>query len=263
MDIGLSDPSQAGYARAYCRWFATTAAGAALALTPDVSEVAGTGEVHLTNMLCPVNYDTGDMTRPALQAACTTPGAGFQFTLQATRGGPRTTTTDTQGGANWTGLPAGKVTIAETMPDGYLYAQPYCSSAPVGSGPGSPDSSLVQSDGETINGTIQAGQALYCTLFTIAEPESTVAVIPFLCPSDYDTGDMTRPALTMACSTPGMDIDFTLTSDGSEQRTGSTGSNGFVEWKGLPSGAVSIEESVPPGLLLGAMYCDVAPHRES
>lgn len=258
MDVGLSDPNLANYAQTYCRWFNVPLADPTLALTP-AGAAAGAGEVHLTNYRCPVNYNTADMTLPALKAACTTLGEGFQFTLKASQGGPRTDTTNAQGGLIWTDVPSGNLTIAESIPDGIQFAQPYCSVAPVGSPPGSPDLSLVKSDGKTISGQLSPSQALHCELFNIPEPESTVAVIPWLCPSDYNTADMTLYALTRGCSIPGTDIEYTLTSAEGEQLTGTTGTTGFVEWKNLPSGTVAFEESVPPGYWFGAVYCDPAP----
>ncbi|MEZ4529525.1 MAG: hypothetical protein R2855_00725 [Thermomicrobiales bacterium] len=257
IDIGLSDPNLASYAQTYCRWFNVQSGDPALALTPDA--IAAAGEVHLTNYRCPVNYNTADMTLGALKAACTTVGDGFSFTLQASTGEPRTTTTDAQGLLAWTDVPSGNVTILESLPDGYRYAQPYCSVAPVGTPAGSPDLSLVQSDGKKITGQVAPGQALHCELFNIPVPQSTVAMIPFFCPPDYDTADMTLHALTVGCSIPGLNIEFTLTTADGEQFTGNTGTNGFLEWKNIPAGMVTIAQQAPPGYLAGPAYCDPAP----
>ncbi len=259
MDVGLSNSNLANYAQAYCRWFNFSTGDPAVAVTPNGDLATGAGEVHLTNYLCPVNYNTADSTLGALKASCTTAGEGFSFTLKASTGGPQTATTDAQGVLVWTDVPSGQLTIAESIPEGIRYAQPYCSVAPVGSGPGSPDSSLVQSDGKTIKGGIAPGQALHCELFNVPMPESTVAIISFLCPSDFPGSDMTLHALTVGCSIPGLNIEYTITTVEGEQLTGTTGSNGFIEWKNLTSGTVKIAQTPPMGYLAGPTYCDPAP----
>lgn len=257
MEIGSSNPGLADYAQTSCHWL-TTPIGEA-AVSPEANLASGEGEVQLANVLCPVNYKTADMTLPALRRACTTPGEGFLFTLGASSGAPRTGSSDAQGTLTWSGVPSGKLTIIEALPNGYQFSQPYCSVSPIGSGPGSPNSDVVQSDGMTITTQIAPGEALHCELFNIPMPESTVTIFPYLCPSDYKTADMTLGALQRGCQTPAVDVVYTMTSSDGHQHHGSTGSDGFVEWQHLPSGTVQIDETVPGGFLLGAAYCDPAP----
>jgi hypothetical protein len=130
MDIGPSDPSQAGYAQAYCRWLVTAPVGATLAFTPDVSEATGTGEVHLTSLLCPVNYVTGDMTRPALTVACSTPGTDIDYTVTSDGGDQRTGSTGSNDLVEWPNIRPGEVAIEESVPLGFCWGAVYCGVAP-------------------------------------------------------------------------------------------------------------------------------------
>jgi hypothetical protein len=115
MDVGLSDPNLANYTQAYCRWFNVLPDDATL-VDNAIDGATASGEVRITNYRCPVNYNTADMTLGTLKAACTTAGDGFWFLLKASRGTAQSKVTDAQGVAVWTQVPAGKLTITETLP---------------------------------------------------------------------------------------------------------------------------------------------------
>jgi uncharacterized membrane protein YgcG len=266
IDVGMSDPNLAQASQAYCRWFVVPPA--ALDDQQSLDDGGGVVEpgkaqparISVITYLCPVNRSTADMTLGALKRDCGEPGEGIEFTLKASKDGPRTAVTNVRGQVEWDNVPAGSWSITESMPDGFRFAQAYCIAYPL-SDPESPGQSSIpsSSDGITYSGEILANQGLNCEFFTIAEPESAVALFPFLCPSTYNTSDMTHGALRRSCTTAGEDIDYTLTTPDGESRTDTTGEHGFVKWGGLPAGTMTIGAGTPPGFLLGALYCDQMP----
>ncbi len=187
----------------------------------------------------------------AFQNACFSPDGEFEFTV-SDGGGFSETATTSLGSVQFT-VPAGNVTMTETIPEGFGDPAVFCwsnllptpAAAPfIGDGPG---------------WDVSEGEQVECWWFNVASPDQpghTIRVNKHVCPEGFAlAGDYWT--LANGCTERLDGVGFALTTDGGTVEA-TTDANGEIEWTDVElggSGQVQIDEAIPDGYGEPVVWC--------
>jgi hypothetical protein len=209
--------------------------------------------------ICP-DPDTGVVrTREEWFTHCSQWGEGFEFSVSQVSKETQTATTGEfgSGGAYFTDLELGPVTLTETIPSAYGTPLVWCYDyLPDVQGP----TEYVQQT--VVNGSIEyttvAGQERHC--YWLNQPVAAgIDVWKSICPPGIDISTATYTTFSSACRSDASGITFTV-SDGisvlATQKVGETYANRVV-FPAYP-GPVTVTESIPPDYGQPVVYCTTA-----
>jgi sortase (surface protein transpeptidase) len=198
---------------------------------------------------CPQGM-TIEQTAQAHQSACTQPMDNVTFTLSDSKG-PRSQAT-AGGQVQWTDVALGAVSIAETIPPGYL-PQPYVVCGFTATYNGAIIDGFPQPV-DTINGVLNItlqypGTNYFCDWYNQYAGPGEITIYKWTCPESYDvTAWNANPKQDCTEATNG--ITFVLDQPQGVDLQTNTGDsiNGAVYFGGLEPGDYTVNEIVPSGI---------------
>jgi hypothetical protein len=206
----------------------------------------GYAAVAINKHACPAGFDAYNADIYELAANCHEDPGSVAFTV--TNGIFSETASATGGGnyASFPQVPAGTLTITETVPDGYGMPIVYCKvELALDLSDIEPTTLYPVDDNASFSKAVLGGHLLWCDVFNVPEDHSTVTVNKFYCPegTGYEEDDGWYQE---NCTEYHEGVQFKLThSEGVE--FGNTDGNGQVMWDGVPMGPFSIQEYIPEG----------------
>ncbi len=154
---------------------------------------------------------------------------------------------DGAGHIYWTGLPAGSISVTETIPSGYGEPSIYCSSElpRTKSGQGS---NAIEIVGATVTTELVEGQWMICHWVNLPHDDSSITIYKYTCVEGFDIhADGADPALD--CQEYANGVYFDLTDSYGTVTTKITGALqlGHAYWGELAPGDYVVAEQVPAG----------------
>ena len=230
--------------------------------TVGADEEAG-HDITIGKLSCPPGYDATNVPLETLLADCAKHPGSVEFTV--TDGGAFSATQTTVSPdipiAYFDNVPAGSITITETVPAGYEPLSVWCSDQ------FNQNSAVSLTSQPLVNGNgivwdYAADSRLVCIWFNIGTGEApdgdnVVTVHKWRCNVE-DTGyDPVWPLdnLLATCTEAMNDVEFTLTAPNGVSTQ--TTANGLVEWTGLPEGPFSIQETIPDYYDHPVVFCNI------
>jgi hypothetical protein len=249
-----------------CAWFdiapATDAAGSAptVVATQAVSTQPSNGDrsqIDSYAYACPSRMPA-KKTIDTYRSTCT-PERGWQFVLDDRNGARKTMTTDGSGHVGWTDVPSGRWRVRELLPPGFGNPIVFCRyvAGPAGV-PLSAEWAQHPAPGGALPGEFPRGTfRIECSWFNLAPSapttHSTVEAYKLWCPEGF-SADRTLDQLMEVCTFEDRAVAFTLTTSGTSTTHQTTGM-APATWTDVPVGSVTIQEAVPDGWVLTAVWC--------
>ncbi|MDQ3655053.1 MAG: hypothetical protein M3457_08240, partial [Chloroflexota bacterium] len=213
----------------------------------------GAGSVSIWKQLCPEGFDAHTATRLELENLCGDDIPTIDFGLTSGSFSATASSTNLFRYADFPAVPAGSVTVTETVPDGYGEPVVYCHVQETGK-PVQPDEKVTVAGGASITWELDADQRLICEWYNAYDSGSIVTVDKFDCPEgtayDHDLNWYSQN-----CTAPHDGIEFNLTHSGGLDPEFTA--NGTVQWSGIPLGPVRIQEYIPGDYGEPAVFCGV------
>jgi sortase (surface protein transpeptidase) len=174
---------------------------------------------------------------------CETYTEGADFTLEY-RGGPKSLTTNGSGDAEWSGLPTGRWSLHETVPDGYGEPVVYCSYVEWPDEAGYTDEpAKYDAPGGSFTGEFAyGGVRIHCDIFNIPTYDwGWITVYKWYCAEGVAT-DSSAEYLRDTCYPVTTGVDFSL-DYGTTSHPQTTDSEGKAEWGKVPTGGWTLSET--------------------
>ncbi|MGH2534581.1 MAG: MSCRAMM family protein [Thermomicrobiales bacterium] len=244
------------------------------------------GEVTVIKYDCLEGTDPTNTDLGYLEVQCTTKMNGVGFHLSASDGYEVSATTGDAGDGNaeWTDVPAGPITLTETIPAGYGDPIVFCFIVPEGGaelieavddGDGGEIEPVVEveildepvdgpaptdSTGGVVNQELPAGSRLICVWLNIPlDDDGSITVYKHTCPPGYDLNAVgADPEVDCPSLTNG--VAFSLWHGFNPVGEGVTGDagDGMVFFSGLGTGDYYLVESIPAGIVALFVECTSA-----
>ncbi len=223
----------------YCDWY---------------NVAGGMGSVHVWKQACPAGLDVHAMPLQQLELQCGDDIGTIEFGLASGTFSATASSTNLFRYADFPAVPAGELTLTETLPVEYGEPIVFCR-AQGGPGPIAPYEKLAIEDESSISWQLEANTELYCSWFNVTPSGNTVVVIKHTCPEgtarDQDAG-----WYGTACTEPHAGVEFKLTA-GMGSVTRATDAAGEARWTSVPLGAFSVQEYIPDGYGEPVVFCGV------
>lgn len=242
------------------------------------------GDVEVIKFDCLPGTDPNQTDPAYFGDHCDAKMNGVGFHLSASGGYEVSATTGDagDGAAAWTGVPAGPVTLTETVPPGYGDPVVFCGVIPLGGfelaeagddggeiepvveletvEEPDPSHAPMIAAGGVVNHELPAGHRLLCVWLNIPlDDDGSITVIKHTCPPGYDPNAMgADPEADCPNLTNG--VTFTLQHGGSPDIEGVTGDagDGIVFFGGLGAGDYHLVETIPAGTVALFVECTSA-----
>ncbi len=150
-------------------------------------------------------------------------------------------------------VPAGTVTIEETIPAGFGEPVVFCAV----------DNQWTQHDASNPIGAWQhefpddgVSEQLHCYLYNIISENRTVIAHKLTCPAGLEPESEDFADWQDTCDEPASGVEFTLT-DANGESTKATSAAGWVPFYNVAQGEVSLTEHTPPGYQPAIVYCSL------
>ncbi|MBA3276302.1 MAG: hypothetical protein H0T72_10950, partial [Chloroflexia bacterium] len=212
----------------------------------------GEGSVSIWKQACPEGFDAHTATRLELENLCGDDIPTIDFALATGGFSANASSTNLFRYADFQAVPAGAVTVTETVPNGYGEPVVYCRVQETGQQV-TPDERVSVAGGASITWPLEANQWLICEWYNVPETDSTVTVVKWSCPEET-AADGDYASYSATCTQTHEGIDFMLThSKGTVP--GTTDANGHIGWTDVPLGQFSIQEFIPKEYGEPVVFC--------
>ncbi len=213
------------------------------------------GQIHITKYDCA--EFTEDPTRATwqyLQSECDTwSGDPVEYQLWLNGSQADSASTGSGGEASFDQAPAGDITIAEVLPEGYTYSIVYCTYYPSDQQNEQDYQPVSVQDGSYHEWTLEPNYVLDCYWFNFYESTgSWIDFYKYVCPYDLDSSNGADYLLSECEAREDWDFDVSWDGGGS---TETTDSSGKASWSGVPQGEWSGSEEVPDGWGQPVLWC--------
>ncbi|MGI8484762.1 MAG: sortase domain-containing protein [Thermomicrobiales bacterium] len=218
---------------------------------------AGTGTVHILKHACPAGYDVATKTIYDFAVDCHDDAGAVEFKVNAS-GTIYTGTTSGTGinDVNLPNLPAGTVSITETLPSGYGTPVVFCKVDFEDGTDVVPFARIPVTNGTTIDWQLGVGHVLWCDWHNVPQTYGTITVIKHGCPAGYHATIPDLTELTTTCIDPMAGVTFTLSNLSGPIGSGVTaGDPSTVSFANVPAGPVTITETIPNGYGQPIVFC--------
>jgi hypothetical protein len=233
----------------YCDWY---------------NVVGGIGSVHVWKQACPPGLDVHAMTRQELELQCGDDIGTIEFSLTSGTFSASASSTNLFRYADFPAVPAGELTLTETLPTGYGEPIVFCR-AQGGPEPVGQDEKMTVEGESSISWLLETGTDLYCRWFNVAYEETTgdngrVVNYKRFCPDGVDLSAPTLEVLEQACTEVRGGVAFTVENANGFSRTAVTSSQtGVAIIENVPPLEITIRETIPDGYGEPIVFCDSLP----
>lgn len=213
----------------------------------------GFAEIHIASYACAPGFDAYAQD----VSTCAEDPGTVDFTVEGSRLYLETKPATGASAAAFTGVPSGKVTINETLPDGYGVPVVWCSVVAEDGTNVSSRSPMQVGVGTSITRELSAGQVLNCDWFNVRGGSGMVSIWKQSCPDGFDAHTATRLELELQCNEPIGTVDFGLTSGSFSAFASSTNLFRYADFPAVPAGSLSVVQTPPGGYDDPVVYCRV------
>ncbi|MGB3330340.1 MAG: hypothetical protein WBA46_15375, partial [Thermomicrobiales bacterium] len=218
----------------------------------------GTGTVYINKHACPASYiPSSPPNIYDLAANCN--GDAGAVTFSMTSG--QTTSNGTTGGApnavEFQNVAAGLVIVTEQLPAGYGAPIVTCKGISLTNDPSVVvPSTLLTVTANTISWNLLDTQTMFCDWYNVPSGYGSITINKHSCPPDYVVPNPVDPYdLALKCQTDPGPVNFTV-ANGTYSFTGTTaGAPDLLSVANVPSGMVSLTETIPAGYTTPIVYC--------
>ncbi|CAN5743983.1 hypothetical protein BH20CHL4_BH20CHL4_06730 [soil metagenome] len=233
------------------------------------------GNVYVNKFLCPPDFDYAAAGIAELGDECNTHQENVAFNIPFDAGGADETT-NSNGVAEFEGIPFGDVTVREVADPAYLAGRAYCYVQESGFPNG-----LLTDDAEVSISTategyysvaydMPEGYNLNCYFYNVPADENgaalevedgetgTVEVQKYICHPDYDPSSADLDELLDNCTEPHEGAGINLFLPDEATLGGGTNANGEFRWEDVRAGPVTLRE-MTEGYALVRVYCHAYP----
>ncbi|MCC6792512.1 MAG: hypothetical protein IT336_12555 [Thermomicrobiales bacterium] len=216
------------------------------------------GEIYINKHWCPAGYEPQHDLTDLIQWCQEQYGDSVTFDISGANSG--------SGGGQGTGdievnavifdqLPVDTWTIAEQVPEGYGPPIVFCREIHLQSGLEGEYVEAPVYDGSSIVWDIQPGYRLFCDWYNVEDrPHGGVYVRKHVCPQGYDPSWEYDEWLHNCTDEPD-DVEFSLSWPGGQPWKQEADGDELLAWEGVPSGNVTVKESIPQGYGRPVVYC--------
>lgn len=228
-----------------CAWYQT-------------APTAGSGTVFINKHACPASYiPSSPPDIYDLAASCHDDAGAVTFNMTS----GQTTTTATTGGApnaaEFQNVPAGLVIVTENAVPGYGQPIVSCKGMSLTDDPAvEVPSTLLTVTANTIVWNLVDTQTMFCDWYNMPAGYGDITINKHSCPQDYVVPNPVDPYdLALKCQTDPGPVTFTI-ENGAYSTTGTTsGSPDLLSVGNVPSGMVTLTETIPAGYTTPIVYC--------
>ncbi len=224
---------------------------------------SGTGTVHILKHACAAGYDITGKTIYNFAADCHENAGAVEFKVNAS--GTIYTGTTTNSGindVNFPGLPAGTISVTETLAAGTGLGMPvvFCKVDLENGTDVVPFARIPVVNASTIDWQLGTGHVLWCDWYNVPQPTHvSVTIYKFGCggsPNTYMTGGLPDyQKFNSLCTNPLPGVVFAATNAGGTVATGTTTNSNPLTLANIPVGTVSISEALPTGYGMPYIFC--------
>lgn len=235
----------------YCNWYVGAVGGAA----------TGSGTIYINKHGCPAGYDATTPDPYDLAANCNELMTGITFSLTNSSGPIASgATAGSPSAVQFSNVPAGIVTMTESVPLGFGQPIVYCSGKILlDPSQDIPTTNRPVTAGST-TWNVRADEMVFCDWFNIPPPTLvSITIYKFACggtPQDYMTGGVPDyQKFNSLCTNAMPGVNFTVSNSGGTVATGTTTNSNPMTLANVPVGPVSIAETLPSGYGQPYVYC--------
>ena len=232
----------------YCDWY---------------NVMGGMGSVHVWKQACPPGLDVHAMTSQQLELQCGDDIGTIEFSVTSGTFSDTASSTNLFRYADFPAVPAGPVTVTETLPTGYGEPIVYCrvqgAAVPTG-----PEQKMTIEGDASISWQLEANTDLYCRWYNVLLEETTgengrVVNFKYFCPDGTDVSAPDLETLTQACTEVRGGVAFTVANGDGFSRTAVTNGIGIAIVENVPPSEVTIRETIPDGYGEPIVFCESVP----
>jgi hypothetical protein len=230
----------------YCSWF-------------NAFKAAGY-PVELVKYLCPPGYDYAAASYEDLIASCVDVVAELPFRVANDGGYDSVKSTNANGVATWSSVPAGQVFFFELPPPEYTPVKVYCSATESGGTPGPFQGYDLDTTSYGIEYMLLADHEVTCHWFNLpAEDYGTVIVKKYICEPFFVRGDVDYNDYIDNCTAPGEGLAFSLLDGEDPVATAVTGPDGQATLRPDATGTYMLVEEPASNYIVAAVFCTRGP----
>ncbi|MBX3068915.1 MAG: hypothetical protein KF883_00305 [Thermomicrobiales bacterium] len=215
-----------------------------LPVAPAQPVLAASGEISVSFFFCPDGYNADGEDFGDIAAACTTAGAGVEFSMQPTGAAAQNSATGVAGVVSWPSSDPGDGVVSWVNPGAYA-SSVWCSVQESG------ELGLIQPKTVDLPASIAYDipddQQMSCSWFayqaTATLIGSEIRLQKWVCPDGYDAS--LTPSIDLLwtdCTTPGAGFPFTRVPVGDDPVEMSADAGGAITWPEFPSGTGFVAE---------------------
>jgi hypothetical protein len=232
----------------YCDWF---------------NVLGGMGSIHVWKQACPPGLDVQAMTLQQLELQCGEDIPTIEFGVTSGTFSASASSTNLFRYADFPAVPAGPVTVTETLPTGYGEPLVFCRAQGQTMPTGQYERMTVE-DEKSVSWPLEANSDLYCSWFNVPYEETTgengrVVIYKLFCPEGVDLSAPEPEAMTQACTEVRGGVAFTVENADGFSRTGVTSTQGVAVIENVPPSEVTIRETIPDGYGEPIVFCESVP----
>ena len=219
--------------------------------------IQGFVDVHVTKYACPATIDpfTADLTELVL--GCTDDPGSVNVTVEDGRLYFETVPATGGQPASFLSIPSGDIRVSEELPDGFGLPVVWCRIDFEDGSNVVPAQAMAVANGPSITQNLSAGQSLWCEWFNVQGGLGMVSIWKEACPAGFDAQSATLGELEAACNDAIPDVPFSLQAGTFSDTATSTNLFRYADFLAVPTGPLTVTESVPPDYGEPVVWCRV------